>query len=277
MSDMIKVIKTDLFRLFRTKSFYAFPIFTAFVYVIQFIFKYIRIETENISINADAAAQAGNKIIFGVNDFFGCLNDGLVLVFLGVALMIFCTNETRKGFVKNAAGCVANRIYMPVSKIFVGVFILVVYVVEFTVIRSIAMLIESLISGRRISYEAIPAGELGTYAGFVAIAFFVNVTFIVLMVMIHELTYSKAIGITFIFLAGSLLLERIIVGAFALLRVQLGWFENINVGDYMLIMGISDGYKAAAYHPANLVVMCSIYTVIGVATALVAAKNRELR
>ena len=178
---MIKILKTDLFRLFKSKAFYVYPIVVVIIMMIGMLFSVntdtkeetvadeqggvtIKVynpdaDTENASDlsqdeNAGKREKENNKyIFFGPTTIFESLYDGLTLMFLGIVLIIFSTCETRNGYVKNAVGCAVDRRYMPLSKMIIGVVIMVIYVIENIVITFIFNLLEALISGKSLKYQ----------------------------------------------------------------------------------------------------------------------------
>ena len=171
---MIKILKTDLFRLFRSKAFYVYPIVLVFIMIIGMLFSaqtetreetvgdgqgeiQIKVNDPNADVktaNSDSKeetdkAETENKyIFFGPTTIFESLSDGMLLMFLGIVLIIFSTGETRNGFVKNAVGCAVDRRFMPLSKMIIGVVIMAIYVVEHIMITFIFNLLEALITGK---------------------------------------------------------------------------------------------------------------------------------
>ena len=106
---MIKVFKTDLFRLFRTKAFYAFPVFIVIVMSLELMFTGIKKQEETASYTVETAVETAAYTEFGIRDMLGSVSDGLLLLFLGISAVMFATSESRNGFNKYAAGCVADR------------------------------------------------------------------------------------------------------------------------------------------------------------------------
>ena len=127
---MIRVLKTDFFRLFRTKAFYAYPIFLVIILTLELTLMGIMTEKENVTDNDNGVTveyysadentdvqedAAGAYTNFGIMDAFSSLSDGLLMLFLGITVVMFATSETRSGFNKNAAGCLNDRACMPLS------------------------------------------------------------------------------------------------------------------------------------------------------------------
>ena len=85
---MLKIIKTDLFRLFRTKAFYVYPIFLVFVEIMSMCFSVVRMTDGDSEVIVDFAARS---VKCGPVDFAGCLGDGLLILVLGIAMAIFAS------------------------------------------------------------------------------------------------------------------------------------------------------------------------------------------
>ena len=271
---MLKIIKTDLFRLFRTKAFYVYPIFLVFVEIMSMCFSVVRMTDGDSEVIVDFAARS---VKCGPVDFAGCLGDGLLLLFLGIAMAIFYTNESRHGFLKNAAGCAVDKRFMPVSKMITGVITLFIYIAEYIVIRTVFMLIEALASGAEIEYTGIPAGDEGRFVIYVLLCLFVHITCIALLVLMHELTHSRALMLLSVFIFSATLADKLIVGAFNLLKSKFTWLGGININRYMMMLNIENGYLSKTYYPLTLFIVCMIYFGLGAILSATVANRKDVR
>lgn len=331
---MKKILKTDLFRLFRTKAFYVYPIFLVIVVIIEMVFAvklssseqdgqpfaggtlvqnynpeekrygedqrqpdYINDTDEIMHIVMDTGnggssnfylqpGQVFFKEEIKIEDkyvklslplIFDSLSDGLLLLFLGITLVIFATSETKNGFIKNAVGCVRDRIYMPVSKMIIGVVIFVVFFVEKTVITLISSLLKLIGSGKTLKVEHLPEGDVGRFIGFVLGCVLVHLAIIALLVMIHELTFSRPAGIVFAVILSAGLIGKVAEGAVYLLQYFFNILEGFKINKYLLMDNISRGYNDEAFHPEILPVMALLYLALGTLLALFITKKKDVR
>ena len=271
---MLKIIKTDLFRLFRTKAFYVYPIFLVIIEIAAMTFSVVRMTDGDSEVIVDFAARA---VKYGPAEYAECLSDGLLMLFMGIALAIFYTNESRHGFLKNAAGCAVDKRFMPVSKILTGVVTLFIYIAEYIVIRTVFMLIESLASGAKLEYTGIPAGDGGKFAVYVLLCIFVHIACIALLVLMHELTHSRALMLLSVFVYSASLADKLIVGFFNMLKTKFTWLEGIQFNKYMMMLNIDSGYLSETYYPMTLLALCVIYFGLGAVLSVYAANRKDVR
>lgn len=287
---MIKILKTDLFRLFKSKAFYVYPIVVVIIMMIGMLFS-VNTDTKEEIVddeqggvvikvyNPDADTEnANNKyIFFGPTTIFESLYDGLMLMFLGIVLIIFSTCETRNGFVKNAVGCAVDRRYMPLSKMIIGVVIMVIYVIENIVITFIFNLFEALISGKSLKYQSLPDGDGSKFFGYLFMCILVHLAIIALLSFIHELTFSRALGIVLTVGLTTGLIEECAHGAVYLINYFFHILEGFNVGKYLLFENIAKGYNSDNFHPEILPFMALIYLAIGALLAVKISQKKDVR
>ena len=284
---MIKVFKTDLFRLFRSKTFYVFPIFVTVILIIELLFSAVVKEAESEVYNEDGSMTVSIDIKetpseeqyekFGISTLLESITDGTLLLFLGIALVIFATNESRNGFVKTAAGCVQDKGYMPLSKIAVGAVIVVIYTLEFAVLRFIFTAFTAAINGKSLKYVSLPEGDAGKFAGYILLCVLVHIAFSAMLMLMHEMFRSRAIGIVWIFLESTGLFAQL---ASALVVMLQTWFKilpDFNISNYLLMNNISDGYASKAFNPVILLIMSLIYIGCAGGAAMWMAKHRDVR
>ena len=347
---MIRILKTDLFRLFRSKVLLAFPLLLAFSLLMSLLVSnnvtystdeeigwdqgtgtakyqdpdhervrggYINrnIDPEDVkeaefadnvtyngtdapmevSITEDdgvvvsVTLQPGESFMYLTNDYeqrhvftglpdlFEALFDGLILFLLGLTIVIFCTCETREGFVKNAAGCAIDRRYMPISKMIVGFVVFVIYVAEFVIYHLLSVLIESAITGKSIFFRPLPEGDAGKFWGFIIVCVLIHMAFTALLVMLHELTGNRALGIVSAAILAFGILEYMANGAVYLLKHFFHILNGFNIDKYLLLQNIKQGYDDAAYHPQTVLILTLVYLIAGAVLAIVITKKRDVR
>ena len=338
---MIRILKTDLFRLFRSKVLLAFPLILTFSLISGLLFsariteeeekanthwidttysrdvnggyiteirdpesidseqkgvyyndtdepmQIVHIEEDGVEIKV--TIQPGETfvstdrdfnarhILTSLPEFLEGLYDGLLLFFLGLTVVIFCTCETRAGFVKNAAGCVIDRRHMPLSKMIVGFVVLLIYTAEFAIYHFLSIFLESVITGKSIFFRQLPEGDAGKFWGFIIVCILIHMAFIALLILIHELSGNRAIGIVFAAIFGFGILEYMAEGAVYLLNHFFHILGGFNIDKYLLMKNILQGYDNAAYHPQITLVMAAIYLVAGTVLAMVVTKKRDVR
>ena len=303
---MIKVLKTDLFRLIKSKAFYVYPTFILVIVILgNILAAYVKeMEeetdtqggltvtvyeegTETDIVNADIEIKTGKAVTdsekekltvkISTVEFFGNYFNGEILLFLGIVLVIFCTCETRFGFVKNAAGSVSDRGFMPLSKMIIGIVITVIYILEYAAIYASVQLITALISGNKIEYEALPVGDGPKFVEFLLITALVYIAFIAMTTALHELTHNRALGIVLAFVFSTTLLEQLLEGLMSLLQRFLGVFEGVEIKKYMLMTNVYDGYLSENYHPGTTIVLSLVYIAVFTFLAVFISKKKEIR
>lgn len=268
---MIRVLKADLFRMFRTKAFYVFPIFT-----VCFLFVEMFASASSVAVS-ELGEAAGTTIAIGPTQLLDCLQDGMLMLFLGIFLVIFCTDESRNGFLKNAVGTVSRRAIMPVSKIIVGIVTLFIYIVEFAVIKICFILAAAGIGGQKPVYSGIPEGDMGRYIIFLMLCILVHIVIVSLLVAMHELTHNRAIGIVFIFLYAGMLLGKIIIALGDLVNSLLGLASDFETEHYLMLNSITGGYNGAGFSPSRLLIVCLIWGCLSVTGALLLSEKRDIK
>ncbi|MBP5533439.1 MAG: hypothetical protein J6X68_05685 [Lachnospiraceae bacterium] len=292
---MIKVLKTDLYRLFRSKAFlFVFPIYLVIQLGIGMFFSADTVEVENGSdrqggiviqryddtdtdVNVKVKEKTKLPVFISTEEMFGNLYTGQLMLFLGVVLVIFCTCETRMGFVKNAAGAVSDRAYMTVSKMIVGAVILVTYIIEYAVMYVLTQLLQGLISGRKIKYLPIPEGEGVAFIKYLLLCIFIHLVFIALIAVFHELTYNRALGIVVTFMFATTLIEEMIKGVVYLGRHFFDIWYELDINRYLLMTNIGGGYKAGTYHPQIVLILSLIYFTVFTGLAVFISRKKEIR
>jgi len=336
---MIRILKTDLFRLFKSKVLLAFPILLTFSLISGLLFSaritdeennthwidttssrevnggYITeirdpesidpeqkgvyynntdepmqiVHVEEDGVEIKVTIQPGETfvstdrdfnnrhVITSLPEFLEGLYDGLLLFFLGLTVVIFCTCETRAGFVKNAAGCAIDRRHMPLSKMIVGFVVLLIYTAEFAIYHFLSIFLESVITGKSIFFRQLPEGDAGKFWGFIIVCILIHMAFIALLILLHELSGNRAIGIVFAAIFGFGILEYMAEGAVYLLNHFFHILGGFNIDKYLLMKNILQGYDNAAYHPQITLVMAAIYLVAGTVLAMVVTKKRDVR
>ena len=289
---MLRVIRTDFYRLFRSKEFYVYPVVMTVLILISMIFTAdkgstviegedgITIEvttTENGYIEDDnGSISSESEVHISIEDILSSLfNENLL--FLGIIFVIFTTSETRNGFLKNSVACVKDRSYMVYSKVIIGITIMVSYVVEYAIITIVFKSLQAAVSGKKMVWVGIPEGYGTTYTGYICLCILINIAIILILELIHELTRNRAFGIVMAFCFASTLIEQLIHGIVDFLQSAFGILKDFDIGRYLLIEGVSNGYKSPDYHPESVLTMCLIYITICTILSITVIKNKDVR
>ncbi|MBR5733183.1 MAG: hypothetical protein IKX80_07085 [Lachnospiraceae bacterium] len=272
---MIKVFKTDLFRLLRTKAFYVYPIFLVLIQVLNMSLSVAFVSTDGTETVTEIAS--GRAIELGPVELAKNIGDGLLMLFLGLALVIFITNESRHGFLKNAAGCATDKRFLPISKILTGIVIMFVYIVESIIITAIFSGIEALISGKALEYKPVPEGDLGKFTAYVLLCILVHIAVIAILVLMHEITHNRALGLVAIFMYSATLIDKLIVGFLNLVSTKITWLADIHFRKYLMMFNIEGGYLSEEYYPMTLLVLCLIYGTAATFLAIQASVRRDVK
>ena len=322
---MIRVFKTDMFRLFRSTAFYVFPLMLVVFFTVEMFFSAVvnepetETETSGSAVNAETGAEDNasegfsvsigytsssteeydtpgtdvtadtdgisddhgtggtSYVTFGIGTLTGSLTDGLLMFFLGIIVVIFATCETRNGFVKNAAGCVSDRSFMPLSKIAVGIVTLVIYIAEFAVIKFMFTALSALLRGKSLKYIPLPKDDAGRFFGYFVLCLLAHIAITVLFILLHELVHNRAAGLVAVFVISTGLLGELLNGMVHGLRLWTGHLKDFDINRYLLLSNMYGGYKAETYHPSVMLVLCAIYLVAGTAAAVWVAKRKDIR
>ena len=268
---MIRVLKTDFFRAFRTKAFYVYPIFVVFMCVLELLLGVSTVSDGETVVNVVRSISIGPEVLLAD------LHDGLLMLFLGLFLVIFCTDESKDGFLKNAAGSVSQRAVMPISKIIVGTVTIFIYALEFAVIKGLFYGIEAIIQGASVKYAPIPAGDIGKYTVFILLCLMVHAVIVILLVLMHELTHNRALGIVFIFIYSAELFDKLVIGFTNLLKSEFGLFTNVTFNKFLMMFNILDGYKGEYYAPLRLLIICLVWGITFGMAALVISEKKDIK
>lgn len=207
---MLNLIKMDLYRLFRTKSFWimiAVTIFVAFFSVFMTNFELTSkqdtvIDMANASVSDVPPEEA--DVTFGVYvdtnpewadriDFTDLVNSNICGQLLAILCVIFppifVNGEQKNGYIKNIAGHYHNRGILVLSKLVaVAVQVLVIFAVFF---------ISAAIMGRICWGDNLVFDDIGGFAKISSVHFLLHYAFAALVTAITILMRGSGLGITF--------------------------------------------------------------------------------
>ena len=105
----------------------------------------------------------------------------------------------------------------------------------------------------------------------------VNIAVIAILVLMHEITHSRALGLVAIFVYSASLVDKIIEGVVSLAGTKITWLADINIRKYLMMFNIEEGYLAEGYYPLTLLVVCLIYGTAATFLAIRSSVRRDVR
>ena len=239
---MGRILKTDLYRLFRGIAFYIFP--AAMLIVLLF------------SISSDHTAGMTATIEDILADLIATMR---YLTFIPVCMLVtyLWNAETRNGYIKNIAGIVKGREITAITKLITGAVVTVLYVI----VTFMFVLISRLIGGYKIVLGS-PLKMLGELCYWILICF----AAVALMELIHELTHSSALGYILSIMIWTGMLEEIIIMISSLIS------SEFDITDYTLIYGYL--VRGAGWFS---LIRTMIYLVVFAGAAIIIAKKKDLK
>ncbi len=207
---MIRILKMEFRRLFKTGCFYAFPAVLA-----------ITVLTEWIS------TSSGEKLgEMDIVDVFGAVFEVVLLMTIavsGVLSVFLWAQEYKKGYIKNIANTVSGRHIITVARLIVGAFIMIINTVfTFLTVLCIASIEHTGIVSKHpeLVMDNVSQLLLMCLSGIAVIAF---------VLMLFEIFRSSALGYTMILMICFNFLEGILCNIVALIN------PNWEIGRHLLI------------------------------------------
>ena len=239
---MGRILKTDLYRLFRGIAFFIFPA----VLLVMLIFSIQGRSTDAMTIPLE-----------------GILSDMIetmrYITFIPVCMVVtFLWNaETRNGFLKNIAGNVKGREIPAITKLITGALVTVLYVI----VTFMFVLISQLLAGHKIVL-----GTPGKYLVMTGYWILICFAVVALMELIHELTHSPALGYIMSIAIWTGMVEEIIIMIASLINSK--W----DITEYTLIYGLlvrgADMFS---------LIRTLIYLVVFAGAAIIIAKKKDVK
>lgn len=240
---MLKVLKTDLYRLFHSVPIYIFPCFLISGFIVSYVLNLIQNGTLKVE---------GSQIY--VEQLFSDFSGYVLLLFVIFVLLAFCVQENKHEYRKNILGNLEKRYYTVISKFIIGTVVTVIYVVYDFLLNLLSALLQGaefstytdIIAARDVTFAdgtAYRAGEIVMSAGEqrwdavfeLLTVFLIHLAFIMMAILINELSHNAALicVLTYGFITG--LLEELIMVGFRLLQTKLEILSDFDIVRYMLI------------------------------------------
>ena len=215
---MIRILKMEFRRLFKTGYFYAFPVVLA-----------ITVLTEWIS--TSSSEKLGEM---DIADVFGAAFEVMVLTMVvsGILAVFLWAQEYKKGYIKNIANAVSGRHIITITRLIIGAFIMVINTVfSFLLVLCIASIEHTEIVSKHpeLVMNNVSQLLLMCLSGIAVIAF---------VLMLFEIFRSSALGYTMILMICFNFLEGIVCNIVALINPELEIGRHLLISQFNYINGI---------------------------------------
>ena len=290
---MLNIIKMDLYKMFKMRSFYVVNIIAiAFGVIMAMNMVPTSFETstsesvaiENVdksSSGSDTKDEPGANIgiqvdTSGIKDvtqnavfvYGQLLSSGIYVLFSVIFVIIFVSSENKNGYIKNIGGQVKHRRQLFISKmITVGV-----YTVLFDVLMFLVEIIVWMISLNKLS---LGEGSFSGYISFIIFQVLLQYTFMMVCATIEVVTKSRVFGMTTAVCLstgmGTIICMAIDAGV-----KRITGFE-IALEKYLIttkINSIAPGISMT--QQTKLVVFIVIYLAVAAAVGMISMEKRDL-
>lgn len=186
---MINILKMDLYRLFRSRTFWTFLGVTVVLAIANTFFTKVNLDiiAENDSmmalqedtVNINIGVHAGFKQewlssdIYASDFFASSIGTRIILLICSICIPAFVYAEVKSGFVKNIAGQLSNKGILVASKIFVSGLWLLLIMALFS--------ITSLVSGEIIWGDRFVIGGILSIVGIFSLQYLLHFMFAIVI------------------------------------------------------------------------------------------------
>lgn len=204
---MFNLLKMDLHRLFRTRSFYAiFGIMAAFCAVMFF------------AIDAGGMMETSNQLLDLVHMFF---SNSIVPMLLSIGVCIFVCSDYSSGYIKNIASGVKTKANIALSKFVTWIIATLIY---FTLLILLIYIFGSVTIGN------VVIGDMNALIQYVGMSLFLHIVVVALAILATCFLRSSAASITFTVVATQFV---------GLIYMAIDKFLNINLNPYSVLTNVS--------------------------------------
>ena len=290
---MLNIIKMDLYKMFKMRSFYVVNIIAiAFGVIMAMNIMPTSVETstsESVAIeNADKNSSSSNTKdepdanigiqvdTSGLKDvtqnavfvYGKLLSSGIYVLFSVIFVMIFVSSENKNGYIKNIGGQVKHRRQLFVSKmITIGI-----YTVLFDALMFLTEIIICMICVKKFS---LGVGSFNGYISFIIFQVLLQYTFMIVCATIEVVTKSRVFGMT------AAVCLSIGMGTIICMAVDVGVKRitglEIALEKYLIttkINSITPGISMT--QQTKLVVFIVIYLAVAAAVGMISMEKRDL-
>lgn len=241
---MFNLIKMDLHRLFRTRSFYMiFGIISMFCVLMFF------------AIDAGGMMEVSNQLLDLVAMFFG---NSIIPMLLSIGVCIFVCSDYSSGYIKNIASGVKTKANIALSKFVTWTIATIIY---FILLILLIYVLGSVFIGNII------IGDMSALIQYVGMSLYLHIVVVAFAILATCFLRNSAASITLTVVATQFV---------GVLYVVLNKFLNINLIPYSVLSNVS-GFPVEYSDAWNkLLISGSIFLVIYIVSACIIMNKKDI-
>lgn len=290
---MLNVIKMDLYKMFKMKSFYVVTIIVMAFGIIMAMNLMPETSDTNTSSNKTVVestdknsasdSEDNSEVKIGVQiDTTGIknttpnavyvygklLSSGIYLLFSVIFVMIFVSSENKNGYIKNIGGQVRHRRQLFISKMAV----IGIYTVLFDLIMFLVEAVVWMICTKKIS---LGAGSFDGYISFIVFQMLLQYAFLMVCATIEAVIKNRVFGMT------AAVCLSIGVGPFICMAIDVGVHKltgfTVEIEKYLITTKINSLVPGESMSQLlNLTMFVIVYLVIAAAAGIISTEKRDM-
>lgn len=280
---MFNIIKMDLYKMFKMRSFYVVNIIAMVSIAIMLLFVVVDVDKTDLKgSNAttvyedkDQSVKLGVDVddsqLLGTEQnvltiYSSFMSSGIYLFFSVIFTMIFALSENKNGYIKNIGGQVRHRWQLFVSKL-TAIFI---YIFMFDLIL---LVVQSVIWF--VAKGNFGAGSFSEYITFIISQFLLQYVFVIVCTAIATITKSRVFSMTaavcLSFGMGKLACMGIDAGIYKLLN------REVSLEKYLITTKISTMLlNMDMAQIRNIIVFAAVYFIVSVFVGIISVEKRDM-
>lgn len=280
---MFNIIKMDLYKMFKMRSFYVVNIIAMVSIAIMLLFVVVDADKtdlkgsnattvyEDKDQNVKLGVDVDDSQLLGTEQnvltIYSCFMSSGIYLFLSVIFtMIFALSENKNGYIKNIGGQVRHRWQLFVSKL-TAIFI---YIFMFDIIL---LVVQSVIWF--IAKGNFGAGSFSEYITFIISQFLLQYVFVIVCTAIAIITKSRVFSMTaavcLSFGMGKLACMGIDAGIYKLLN------REVSLEKYLITTKISTMLpNMDMAQIRNIIVFAAVYFIVSVFVGIISVEKRDM-
>lgn len=290
---MLNIIKMDLYKMFKMKSFYVVTIIAMAFGIIMAMNLMPETSDTNTSSNKtmvestdknsasdsedNSEAKIGvqidttdikNTTLNAVYVYGKLLSSGIYLLFSVIFVMIFVSSENKNGYIKNIGGQVRHRRQLFISKMAV----IGIYTVLFDLIMFLVEAVVWMICTKKIS---LGAGSFDGYISFIVFQVLLQYAFLMVCATIEAVIKNRVFGMT------AAVCLSIGVGPFICMAIDVGVHKltgfTVEIEKYLITTKINSLVPGESMSQLlNLTMFVIVYLVIAAAAGIISTEKRDM-
>ena len=280
---MFNIIKMDLYKMFKMRSFYVVNIIAMVSIAIMLLFVVVDVDKtdlkgsnattvyEDKDQNVKLGVDVDDSQLLGTEQnvltiYSRFMSSGFYLFFSVIFTMIFALSENKNGYIKNIGGQVRHRWQLFVSKL-TAIFI---YIFMFDLIL---LVVQSVIWF--IAKGNFGAGSFSEYITFIISQFLLQYVFVIVCTAIATITKSRVFSMTaavcLSFGMGKLACMGIDAGIYKLLN------REVSLEKYLITTKISTMLpNMDMAQIRNIIVFAAVYFIVSVFVGIISVEKRDM-